>query len=155
MSKLKIYKMKKLLFLFIAVISFSCSDDDTIDSIAENEADIQAYISENNLTTQKTASGLHYIIHSVGTGVSPTDNSNVTLAYKGYLLDGSVFDQSTRTSFSLSGLIPGFREGVKLLKRGGSGTFILPSNLGYGNQGSGPIAGGAVIIFDISLISIN
>jgi FKBP-type peptidyl-prolyl cis-trans isomerase len=53
-------------------------------------------------------------------------------------------------------VVQGFGEAVRLLKPGGSGTFILPSKLGYGNTGSGnSIKGGDVIIFDINLIRIN
>lgn len=146
--------MKKILLLFISILFFSCSDDE-MNYDAQNETDIQAYLTTNNLTAQKTASGLYYIISNLGTGDFPTSSSNVTLGYKGYFLDGKVFDQSASATFNLSGVVPGFREGVKLLKKGGSGAFILPSRLGYGNNGSGSIPGGAVIIFDIDLIQIN
>ncbi|MFT6065027.1 MAG: FKBP-type peptidyl-prolyl cis-trans isomerase FkpA [Paraglaciecola sp.] len=147
--------MKKILLLSVLVLCFSCSDDE-MDYSAQNEIDILAYIQESNLNFLKSNSGLYYRISSSGSGVSPNVNSNVTLGYKGYLLNGDVFDQSTSASFNVSGVVQGFGEAVRLLKPGGSGTFILPSKLGYGNTGSGnSIKGGDVIIFDINLIRIN
>tara|TARA_B110000967_G_C18829389_1_gene533209 strand:+ start:481 stop:924 length:444 start_codon:yes stop_codon:yes gene_type:complete len=147
--------MKKILLFSVLALCFSCSDDD-MDYSAQNEIDILAYIQESNLNFLKSNSGLYYRISSSGSGVSPNVNSNVTLGYKGYLLNGDVFDQSTSASFNVSGVVQGFGEAVRFLKPGGSGTFILPSKLGYGNTGSGnSIKGGDVIIFDINLIRIN
>ena len=149
--------MKKLLLLFIIAVGFSCSNDELIDYTAQNEIDIQAYLKENNITAQKTLSGLYYVINSVGSGESPNFNSNVTLGYKGYFLNGTTFDQSTKATFNVNQVVPGFGEALTILKTGGSGTFILPSRLGYGTRGSGSgsIKGGDVIVFDINLISIN
>jgi FKBP-type peptidyl-prolyl cis-trans isomerase FkpA len=146
--------MKKIFLIFILAISFSCSDDE-MDYTQQNEIDIEAYIAENNLSVQKTSSGLYYILNSSGSGLSPTFNSDVTLGYKGYFLNGTVFDQNTSATFNVSRVVSGFGEAVRLLKPGGSGTFILPSRLGYGNSGSGNIKGGDVIVFDINLIRIN
>ena len=148
--------MKKLLLLFVLIFSFSCSEEE-IDYTTQNEIDIQAYIDENNLNVKKTSSGLYYIITNSGSGLSPTFNSDVTLGYKGYFLNGTTFDQNTNATFNVGGVVPGFGEAVRLLKPGGSGTFILPSKLGYGNRGSsfGSIKPGDVIVFDINLISIN
>lgn len=146
--------MKKILLLFILVISFSCSDDE-MDFSTQNDIDIEAYIQDKNLNVQKTSSGLYYILNSSGSGATPSANSNVTLGYKGYFLSGEVFDQSSNATFNVSQVVSGFGEAVRLLKPGGSGTFILPSRLGYGNRGSGNIKAGDVIVFDINLISVN
>ena len=155
--------MKKIALLFTCILLASCLNDDndiipiinTIDYDAVNETDIITYLSDNNLTAEKTASGLYYIITSEGDGDSPIASSNVTLGYKGYFLNGNVFDESTNATFNLAGLITGFSEATQLLKEGGSGTFILPSRLAYGTQGSGSISPGDVIIFDINLITVN
>ncbi len=75
--------------------------------------------------------------------------------YKGYLTDGTVFDQTTGSlsaTFSLSGLIEGWQEGIPLLKKGGKGTFFLPSALGYGPSGAGSIPPNTVLIFEIELL---
>jgi FKBP-type peptidyl-prolyl cis-trans isomerase FkpA len=146
--------MKKILLLF-AITVFTCCSDDDMDYTEQNEIDILEYIQENNLKTQKTSCRLYYIIKSSGTRAFPGANANATLGYKVYFLNGDVFDQATNATFNVSGVVSGFGEAVRLLKAGGSGTFILPSKLGYGNRGSGSIPGGEVIIFDINLISFN
>ena len=148
--------MKKILLLFVFALSLSsCSDDEITDYTEQNETDIQNYLNDNNFSFNKTNTGLYYKITSSGSGISPTFNSNVTLGYKGYFLDGTTFDESSEAAFNVGGVVPGFGEAVRLLRTGGSGTFILPSRLGYGNSGSGQIKPGDVIIFDINLISVN
>jgi FKBP-type peptidyl-prolyl cis-trans isomerase FkpA len=146
--------MKKILLFFVLAISFSCSNDD-MDFTEQNEIDIQAYILENNLNVQRTNTGLYYVINTSGNGASPNINSSVTVGYKGYFLNGDVFDQSTDATFNVRGVVPGFGEAVQWLQAGGSGTFILPSRLGYGRGGSGNIGPGDVIVFDINLIRVN
>jgi len=151
--------MKSPLVVFLSslfFISYSM-DKETIDYMARNEADITAYIATNNLEAIKTESGLYYIIDEPGTGVQPTASSNVTVVYKGYFLNGSVFDQSSTQgiSFSLTGVIQGWTEGIPYFKEGGSGMLLVPAHLGYGNSDYKSIPGGSVLIFDINLISVN
>jgi len=148
--------MKSYLTLFFALFIFvSCSEDSSFEP--QTEADIIKYIEKNNLDTTKTSSGLYYMIENEGTGTRPTRTSNVTVAYKGYFLDGTVFDKSGANgiSFPLNGVIQGWTEGIPLFKEGGKGKLIVPSNLGYGSNGRGLIPGGAVLVFDINLISVN
>jgi len=152
--------MKQALFILVPILFISCINDDTaeapVDFTATNEQEILDYIADNNLTTQKSDSGLYYVIDELGTGDQPTLASNVTVTYKGYFTNGTVFDESTEgIAFDLSRLITGFGEGVTYLKEGGNGTFIVPSRLAYGNLGAGSIPPGAVILFDVALISVN
>lgn len=96
------------------------------------------------------------MIEEPGTGEQPTASSNVTVAYKGYLINSSnPFDQSESYTTSLQKVIPGWTEGLTYFKEGGKGKLLIPSHLGYGPFGTGPIPGGAVLIFDIKLKSIN
>ena len=127
------------------------------DYAAENETAILKYIDDNNLVATKSNSGLYYVVNNEGTGDKPTSNSNVTVAYKGYFLDGTVFDQSSASgaTFPLNGVISGWTEGIPLFKEGGNGILLIPFNLGYGINGRASIPGGAVLIFDIHLISVN
>ncbi len=147
--------------LSIATLSmlalFSCKDDTLTpeEQLQEDIRIIRQYLTDNNLTADSTASGLHYIITQAGFGDHPDQQDSVTVKYKGYLLDGSVFDQTDdgeTAKFALSGLITGWQEGIPLLKKGGKGTFFLPSALGYGPYGSGPIPPNTVLIFDIELV---
>ena len=149
--------MKTHLYLFFSVFIFlSCSNNDT-DFERQTEEDIIKYIEDNDLNANRTNSGLYYVIDNSGSGTRPTSSSNVTVAYKGYFLDGSVFDQSDANgiSFGLNQVISGWTEGIPLFKEGGEGLLLVPSNLGYGDNRRGSIPGGAVLVFDINLISVN
>ena len=148
--------MRHLLFLLCITLCISCSGDDASNFTPQTEADIINYLEENNLEAKRSTSGLYYIINNEGTGARPTTSSNVTVAYKGYFLDGTVFDESSDgISFGLNQVIRGWTEGIPYFKEGGSGVLLVPSNLGYGNAGRGSIPGGAVLVFDIQLIRVN
>jgi len=150
----------RLLTLFLAVLSLSTLSCLKGDSPEEQlEIDIQKikdYLAANNLTATETPSGLHYIITQEGTGGNPNLQSNVTVKYKGYLLDGMVFDQTTGSAtatFPLANLIEAWQEGIPLLKKGGKGTFFSPSALAYGPNGVSGIPGNSVLIFEIELVN--
>lgn len=152
--------MKQLLStLLVLTLFISCSKDTktVTDYTAKNEQEIKDYLAKNNLTAQRSTSGLYYIINEQGTGTQPTAASNVTVAYKGYFTNGNVFDQSKAEgiSFGLNQVIKGWTEGIPYFKTGGSGVLLIPSHLGYGNTNNGPIPGGSVLIFDVKLISVN
>lgn len=148
--------MKYLPFLLLTFLFISCKNDNADDYTAQNQAEIEQYITENNLNAQRSDSGLYYVINELGNGVQPNTSSNVTVAYKGYFTDNSIFDQSVEgISFSLQQVIPGWTEGITYFKEGGAGILLIPSNLGYGPSGREGIPGGAVLIFDINLISVN
>lgn len=151
----------RCLSLFLAccgLFLFSCKDDTLTpeEQLQEDIRIIKQYLTDHSLTADSTASGLRYIITQEGTGGHPGIQSTVTVKYKGYLTDGTVFDETTggkSATFALSRLIPGWQEGIPLLKKGGKGTFLLPSYLGYGPYGSGSIPPNSVIIFEIDLIN--
>ena len=152
--------MKQLLStLLVLTLFISCSKDTktVTDYTAKNEQEIKDYLAKNNLTAQRSTSGLYYIINEQGTGTQPTAASNVTVAYKGYFTNGNVFDQSKAEgiSFGLKQVIKGWTEGIPYFKAGGSGVLLVPAHLGYGSYNYGPIPGGSVLIFDVKLISVN
>jgi FKBP-type peptidyl-prolyl cis-trans isomerase FkpA len=148
--------MKSYIFIFLTVFLFtSCSDDANPE--IQTEADIIKYIADNNLNAKKTSTGLYYVITKQGTGKRPTSSSaNVTVAYKGYFLDGKVFDQNPNGfTANLNQVIRGWTEGLQLFNEGGEGILIVPYDLGYGINGRGSIPGGAVLVFDIKLFTVN
>ena len=152
--------MKHIFTALLALTLFiSCSKDKTVttDYTAKNEQEIKDYIAKNNLTAQRTTDGLYYVINTQGTGTQPTATSNVTVAYKGYFTNGSIFNQSNSAgiSFGLNQVIQGWTEGIPYFKAGGSGILLIPSSLGYGPNDYSTIPGGSVLIFDINLISVN
>lgn len=142
--------------LTISITSCSKSDSKIASEIAaENEQTILDYLADNNLTAEKTASGLHYIINVQGGAERPTLSSTVEVIYRGYFVDGEEFDatpQGSSTVLPMSGVIAGWQEGIQLFGKGGSGVLLIPSALGYGTLGQGSIEPNEVIIFDIDLI---
>ena len=152
--------MKTLFFAFFLVLFVSCNSDEDpgiTDYRALNETEIIKFINGNNLEATRSDSGLHYVIDNPGTGEQPSQSSSVTVAYKGYFTDGTVFDSSDTNgiSFSLNGVIPGWTEGIQYFKEGGSGLLLVPSHLGYGSADHNGIAGGSVLIFEVNLIAVN
>ena len=153
--------MKSTLLALISLLFVSCLSDKEaskpVDYTVQKEKEIVDYIANNNLTATKTDSGLYYVVKEVGTGVQPTTSSNVTVAYKGCFTNGNIFDKSDSAgiSFGLNQVIKGWTEGIPYFKEGGNGVLLIPSHLGYGSNGSGPIPGGSVLIFDVKLIKVN
>lgn len=152
--------MKKLLpLLLLFTLFISCSKDDAqiVDYTAQNEKEITDFIALNKLNAQRSANGLYYVINNPGTGTQPTATSNVTVAYKGTFTNGTIFDQSTNAGISigLNQVIKGWTEGIQHFKPGGSGLLLIPAHLGYGSYNYQGIPGGSVLIFEISLISVN
>lgn len=146
--------MKRLFFLALFSSIFivsSCS------SGLSDEDVILQYISDNNLNAEPTGSGLYYVMNTAGNGNVPNINSIVTVAYKGTLTDGTIFDQSDANglTFPLTNVIQGWQEGIPLFSEGGSGILLIPSALGYGNQAIGNIPRNSVLIFEVTLVNVN
>jgi FKBP-type peptidyl-prolyl cis-trans isomerase FkpA len=147
-----------LIIAFTFIFLTSCvKQEDPIDYLSKNDEDIQAYIEANNLDAQKSNSGLYYVIDDQGTGAQPTQTDDVTVVYKGYFINGQVFDpgKAEGISFNLQQVISGWTEGITYFKEGGSGMLLIPAHLGYGSYNYNGIPGGSVLIFDIELLSVN
>lgn len=143
-------------FLFVAFALLSCKKTTSTEQAKIDEDNIVKYIADHNLTATATGSGLYYVIDEVGTGASCTSSSTVTVKYKGYYTDGSVFDESgaSGATFGLQQVIKGWTEGIPYFKEGGKGVLLIPSALGYGADGSGSIPKNSVLIFDIELLDV-
>ena len=106
----------------------------------------------------ETESGLQYKIEVEGAGISPEATDTVEVNYEGRLIDGTVFDSSYErgesVKFPLNGVIPGWTEGLTYVKEGGRIQLFIPSDLAYGQHGTGPIPGNSTLIFDVELIKV-
>ena len=121
----------------------------------------EAFLAENAKKdgVTVTASGLQYRVITEGAGDAPKATDTVKVHYEGRLISGDIFDSSIArgepVSFPLNGVIPGWSEGVQLMKVGSKFEFTIPSALAYGPSGTGPIPPNSVLVFDVELLEIN
>jgi FKBP-type peptidyl-prolyl cis-trans isomerase len=130
------------------------------DRVKKDGEDFSKNFIECNEEAIVTESGMVYYEMTAGSGATPTPDSTVEVHYHGSLTDGSVFDSSVdrgqTISFPLNGVIQGWQEGLLLMKEGGKATLIIPSDLAYGDGGSGEkIPPGATLKFEVELIKVN
>ncbi len=140
---------------------------------------IEEYIAENNIQATKTESGLFYVIEEAGSGSEIESGDTAYVHYAGYLLDGTVFDTSMKEIAQESGVyneqrdnaggygplevvvgqgrvIPGWDEGLGLLKQGDKAKFIIPSTLAYGDRETGgAIKANSILIFDVEITDVQ
>ncbi len=142
-------------FLILLVIFASCKKD-TTDYGPIDKAIIENYLASHSLTAQSTASGLYYIVGQAGGVNHPNLNSYVSVNYKGFLTNGTVFDQSYSngqpTTFALNSVIAGWKEGLQLIGIHGKITLLIPSALGYGSTAKTGIPSNSVLLFDVELV---
>ncbi len=107
----------------------------------------------------RTATGLVYRELTAGSGASPKATDKVKVHYRGTLLNGTEFDSSYKRNapaeFPLNGVIPCWTEGVQKMKVGGKSALVCPADIAYGDGGRPGIPGGATLLFDVELLSIN
>ena len=108
----------------------------------------------------RTDSGLRYEEVTPGDGASPGPRDRVTVHYAGWLTDGTPFDSSysrgETIQFPLDGVIPGWTEGVQLMKEGGTFRFLIPPELAYGPRGAPPVIGpNETLVFQVELVKVG
>ena len=140
----------------------------------EEKTNLDKYLSDNKISTAPTQSGLIFIEKVKGKGANAEKGKKVKMNYVGKLLDGTIFDtnnekvakennmhQEGRTynafEFTVGNgeVIPGWDEALPMMKVGGKATFIIPSNLAYGEMNQGPIKPYSTLVFDVELLEVN
>ena len=128
---------------------------------ALNKQKEAAFLAANSKkdSVQVTASGLQYIIREAGNDVKPCAADTVFVHYKGTLTDGTVFDESPKDEqgvrMLLNRVIKGWTEGLQLIGEGGKMRLFVPSELGYGENGTRGIEPNSTLIFDIDIVKVN
>jgi len=147
---------------FNAIESFRTFEGAREKRIMEQRAAQEAELEKIAAGFSKTDSGLRYQIIQEGAGSKAEKGKTVSVHYKGQLLDGTVFDSSYKRNqpidFALGTgqVIPGWDEGVALLKIGDKARFVIPSDLAYGSRGAGgAIPPDATLIFDVELMDVK
>ncbi len=133
---------------------------------ANEETMITSYLSANSITTavELENSGLYYIIDNPGTSEKPGLCSAMVVKYVGKLANGTIFDQTTGTataSFTLGGLIEGWKRTLTLIGEGGKIRLYIPPSLGYGanplidsRTGVTIIPANSILIFDVEVVAV-
>lgn len=135
---------------------FKSQKEKEISEIMQKNKQMIEEVSKGYLETE---SGLRYTVLSKGNGDSPNKGELVKVHYKGQLLDETVFDSSYKRNepiefkVGIGQVIPGWDEGIMLLKKGDKARFVIPSNLAYGESGAGGvIPPNSTLIFEIELL---
>lgn len=131
-----------------------------VDRVKKEGEDFITNFLDCNEEAIKTESGLVYYEMTEGEGAQPTLSNTVEVHYHGTLMDGTVFDSSVdrgqTISFPLGGVIKGWQEGLAMMKEGGKATLVIPSDLAYGDAGSGEvIPPGATLKFEVELFKVS
>jgi FKBP-type peptidyl-prolyl cis-trans isomerase FklB len=125
----------------------------------KNKAEGEQFLAENKAKPGVVTlpSGLQYKVLIEGAGDSPKPEDNVTVNYRGTLIDGTEFDSSYKrgqpAKFRVTGVIPGWTEALTKMKPGGKWQLFIPSNLAYGERGNQNIAPNATLLFEVELVS--
>lgn len=128
---------------------------------AKNKTAGDAYLAENAKKegVKTTDSGLQYKVIKAGSGASPKATDVVQVNYEGKLIDGTVFDSSYErgepVEFPLNQVIPGWTEGLQLMKKGGKYEFYIPADLAYGEAGNVGIEPNSTLIFTVELLDVK
>jgi FKBP-type peptidyl-prolyl cis-trans isomerase FklB len=129
---------------------------------ADNKRMGEAFLAENKTKEGVVAlpSGLQYKILKAGEGKKPTDADTVECHYQGTIINGSVFDSSDLggqpATLEVKGLIPGWREALKLMPVGSKWQLFIPPQLAYGEREEGGIIGpNSTLIFEVELLAIK
>ena len=145
-----------------ALSAFQSFKEEKEKRIAEERAKAEAEIENLASGFDKTASGLRYKVLKSGTGQKAERGQTVSVHYEGSLTNGQVFDSSFRRDqpiefqLGIGQVIPGWDEGIALLKVGDKARFVIPSELAYGSAGAGGvIPPNATLIFDVELMNIG
>jgi FKBP-type peptidyl-prolyl cis-trans isomerase FklB len=126
-------------------------------NLAAGKAYMEANKKKDGVKT--LASGLQYKVLAEGKGKTPKATDQVTVNYKGTLIDGTEFDSSYKrgapATFRVDGVVRGWTEALQLMKEGSKWQLVIPPELAYGAHGTGPIPPNAVLVFEVELISIK
>jgi FKBP-type peptidyl-prolyl cis-trans isomerase FklB len=129
---------------------------------AKNLVESKAFLAENGKKEgiKTLPSGLQYKVLTAGSGKTPKAEDNVTVNYKGTLINGTEFDSSYKrgqpASFQVKGVIKGWTEALQLMKEGSKWQLFIPPELGYGERGAGPlIPPNSALIFEVELIAVK
>lgn len=146
-----------------AVEAFNSFKSSKEEGLAEENAKQATELDKVAAGFDQTDSGLRYKIIQKGDGAKAEKGQQVSVHYEGSLLNGQVFDSSYKRKepidfqLGVGQVIPGWDEGISLMKVGDKARFVIPSNLAYGSAGAGGgvIPPNATLLFDVELMEVK
>ncbi|MBT2162133.1 peptidylprolyl isomerase [Zobellia barbeyronii] len=145
-----------------ALTSFAKFKSSKEERLAEEKAKQSAELDKIAAGFDETESGLRYKMIQKGNGAQAEKGQTVSVHYEGSLLNGQVFDSSYKRNepidfqLGVGQVIPGWDEGIQLLKVGDKARLVIPSSLGYGSAGAGGvIPPDATLLFDVELMGVK
>jgi FKBP-type peptidyl-prolyl cis-trans isomerase FkpA len=151
------------LLTFVSAVFIAC-DDNSLGKLRERELELlDSYIKNNNITVSPTSSGLYYIEKVKGTGDTIEAGDQVDILYRTWLIDSTLVDQNidekghyyeplrfavTPNGVS-SSVVEGLNEGIKFMQQGTVAHLIVPSQIGYGQNGYGYVPAFSTLLFEV------
>lgn len=161
-NKIEIIRVGKKAQAFKGKTAFEQFNNEKQERLEKEKKQLEIDLQKRTQGFIKTASGLYYNITQKGKGVSPDRGQKVSVHYQGSLLDGQIFDSSFERgqpidfAVGTGQVIPGWDEGIMLLRQGDRAEFIIPHQLAYGSRGAGGvIPPNATLIFEVELVKVH
>jgi len=162
MDKVEIIRVGAEAEQWNAVEAFRTFEGSRVKRLADKAAKAAAELDKIAAGFESTESGLRYQFIQRGDGKPAVKGHEVSVHYKGQLVDGTEFDNSYKRKkpidfkVGIGQVIEGWDEGIMLLKVGDKARFVIPSHLGYGERGAGGvIPPNATLIFDVELMDVK
>jgi FKBP-type peptidyl-prolyl cis-trans isomerase len=149
------------LLLFAALIFISCNkknDTACMPVSAQSEATVMAaYCTAHGINYTVDSNGIYYQIIDEGSGITPNENSTITVTYTASTLDGNLIEDQTSTpvTAALNQFIEGWRIAIPYIQKGGHIKMIIPSSLAYGCTGNNSIPPNSPLYFDVILVNVE
>lgn len=148
--------MRNIFFLLTGIILISSCSTYSEEDLSTFDKEIKEYVEKNHLDVQRSSSGLYYRIDSLGTGNNILYTNYIDVTYKGYLLDGTVFDEQTEpVEFQVRGVIAAWQEILLQMKDGGKAFLISPPQLGYGGRELDDIPANSILVYELEVVHVH
>ena len=148
--------MKYLSLFFLLTLLIGCKTYNEDDKKSFDEQ-IKSYLEKKNVKCKRNSSGLYYKILEPGTGDFIKFTDVVSFKYKGYFMNGTVFDEQAKkpVEYEVGQLIGAWKEIMLLLKPGGKAFLVAPPSLGYGDRDLEDIPPHSILVFEMEVVSVK
>lgn len=147
--------------LAVLLLATACGSQDVDSEAQQNLQRGKAFLEQNKTKAGVVTlpSGLQYMILKTGSGTRPATSDSVTVHYQGMHIDGSEFDNSYArgepVTVGINGMIPGWKQALRLMSEGGKWRLFIPHYLAYTNRGAGAVKPNEALIYEVELLKVH